>query len=49
MKGFHIKKKDIVAHKRWPLLYRSNEVSESVKTSVRGKIELKRRKRLICT
>ena len=47
MNGFHIKTKVIVDHKTWPLWYSSNEVSESVKTSVRGKIELKQRKRLI--
>ena len=47
MNGFHIKTKVIVDHKTWPLSYSSNEVSESVKTSVRGKIELKQRKRLI--
>ena len=47
MNGFHIKTKVIVDHKIWPLSYSSNEVIESVKTSVRGKIELKQRKRLI--
>ena len=47
MNGFHIKTKVVVDHKIWPLWYSSNEVSESVKTSVRGKIELKQRKRLI--
>ena len=47
MNGFHIRKKVIVDHNLWSLLYRSNDVSESVKTSVNGKTELKTRKRLI--
>ena len=47
MNGFHIKTKVIVDHKTWPFSFSSSEVSESVKTSVRGKIELKQRKRLI--
>ena len=47
MNGFHIRKKVMADHKTWPLLCKSNEVSESVKTSVNGKIELKTRKRLI--
>ena len=37
----------MLTKKSWPLSFSSNEVSESVKTSVRGKIELKQRKRLI--
>ena len=49
MKGFHMRKKVMADHKKWSLLYRSNEVSESVKTSVRGKMALKTRKRLIFT
>ena len=47
MNGFHIRKKVMADHKSWPLLCKSNEVSESVKTSVNGKTELKTRKRLI--
>ena len=47
MNGFHIRKKVIADHRTWSLQYSSKEVSESVKTSVRGKTELKRRKRLI--
>ena len=47
MNGFHIKTKVIVDHKTWPLSLSSSEVSESVKTSVSGKIALKQRKRLI--
>ena len=47
MKGFHMRKKVMADHKKWSLLYRSKEVSESVKTSVRGKMALKTRKRLI--
>ena len=47
MNGFHIKTKVIVDHKIWPLSFNSSEVIESVKTSVRGKIALKQRKRLI--
>ena len=47
MNGFHIKTKVIVDHKTWPLSLSSSEVIESVKTSVRGKIALKQRKRLI--
>ena len=49
MKGFHMRKKVMADHKKCLLLYRSNEVSESVKTSVRGKMALKTRKRLIFT
>ena len=47
MNGFHIRRNVIVDHQPWPLSYKSNEVSESVKTSVNGKIELKTRTRLI--
>ena len=47
MNGFHIRKKVMADHKSWLLSCKSNEVSESVKTSVSGKIELKTRKRLI--
>ena len=47
MNGFHIRKKVMADHKTWPLSCKSYEVSESVKTSVNGKIELNRRKRLI--
>ena len=36
-------------HKSWLLSCKSNEVSESVKTSVKGKTELKTTKRLIFT
>ena len=49
MNGFHIRTKDIVDHKKCPLMYRSTEVIESVKTSLRGKMVLKMRKRLIFT
>ena len=49
MNGFHIRKKVMVDNKTWPALCNSNEVIESVKTSVSGKNELKRRKRLILT
>ena len=49
MNGFHIRKKVMVDHKTWPSSCNSNEVIESVKTSVNGKNELKRRKRLIFT
>ena len=47
MNGFHIRKKVMVDHKTWPLSCKSDEVNESVKTSVNGNIELKTRKRLI--
>ena len=49
MNGFHMRTKVAIDHKKCLLLYRSNEVSESVKTSVRGKMALKTRKRLIFT
>ena len=47
MNGFHIRKKVMADHKTWPSSCNSYEVSESVKTSVNGKTELKTRKRLI--
>ena len=47
MNGFHIRKKVMADHKSWPSSCNLYEVSESVKMSVNGKIELKMRKRLI--
>ena len=47
IKGFHMRTKVRVDHKTWWARKRSKKVIESVKMSVKGKIELKKRKRLI--